>query len=102
MNGPGQSGLGDLRRQRQRHADKTFHVTGATAVELATPHFRFEGIAGPVLAVHRHDIGMARQHNAAIAFRAETGEKIGFLAAGIRREAAARTRFFQQRLYEGD
>ena len=94
MDRPRQLGLGDVRRQRQRHADKAFHVAGAAAVQLAVAHFGLEGIGRPVLAVHRHHIGMARQHIAAIAVGAEGGEQIGLLRRSRHRCGGSARRLF--------
>jgi hypothetical protein len=60
-------GARNLRQQRQCHAEKAFHIRGATAIKSAVANRGLKRIARPVLAVHRHDIGMARQDIAAIA-----------------------------------
>ncbi len=76
MDRTGQRRARDLGHQRQRGAEKAFHVAGAAAVEPVAAHFRRERIARPVLAVDRHDVGMAGEHIAAVALRTETREQI--------------------------
>ena len=100
---PSQFRFRDFRRQPQRGSDKPLHVTGAAAIQIAIPHFRLERIAGPVLAVHRHHIGMAAQHIAAVHFlvfegRPDGGKKIGLLAGGVIAAAAPRAGLLQQAL----
>ena len=80
MDGRFQIGCLELRHQGQGHGDEALHVTGAAAIEPAVPLGEFKGIAGPCLAVDRHHVGMARQHNAAGDIGADGGEEIGFLS----------------------
>ncbi len=102
MDRPRQSGARDLRQQRQRHRNEPLHVAGAAAVEFVAADLRPERIGRPFLAVHRHDVGMARQHIAAWRFRPEAREQIGLDAAGIEGAAAAPARRLQHVLHEID
>jgi hypothetical protein len=80
-----------LGHQRQRRADEAFHVAGAAAVEFVAAYFGLERVAVPVLSVNRHDVGMARQHDAAVGLaivRRKGGEQIGPFTAGVVRERA--------------
>ncbi len=64
----------ELRLQHLRHhgeadRDKALHVGGAAAVELAVALDELERIVAPVLAHDRHDVGVARQHEAGAILR---------------------------------
>ena len=80
-------GRGKARRHRQDDGEVAFHVAGAAAVELVASHRRLERIARPVLAVHRHHVGVPREHNAGFVSFLHGGEQIRLVAAGIIGEA---------------
>ena len=61
--------------ERQRH--KALHITGATAIELAVFLCQAERIGRPILAIHRHDIHMAGQHDSARLIWPGRDEQIG-------------------------
>lgn len=46
------------------HAAECLHVGGAAAVQSAVAYFRRERVAGPGLAIHRYDVGVAGEHDA--------------------------------------
>ncbi len=66
---------------RQHAGEKALHIGGAPAIEpvVLPPHG--ERVARPVLAVDRHDVGMAAQHVAGPVGGADRGEQVG-LGAG--------------------
>src|ERR1700679_259276 len=97
-----QLGARDLVRERQRRADEALHVAGAAAIELVAAHFRRERIARPVLAIDRHNVGVARQDVAAVALGPERREEVGLVLLGIIAAAAARARVLQKLLREID
>jgi hypothetical protein len=69
--------------------DEALHVAGAAAVEVAVFLLgEVPGIGRPGLAVDRHDIGVARQHDAAFAVGADRGEEVGLGALGVGHEGA--------------
>lgn len=61
----------------QRHRDEPLHVGGATTVELPVAFGQGEGIAGPELAVHWNHVGVARQHDAAVALGSDGRPQMG-------------------------
>ena len=64
--------------------DEALHVAGAATIEIAVGlRGQRPGIGRPWLAIDRHDVGMARQHDATLGRGADRGEKIGFGALGI-------------------
>jgi hypothetical protein len=67
------------RRMRQNAGDEALHVGAAAAIEaprciVAAQH---ERIARPALAGHRHDIGVSRQGDPAIARGPDRREQVG-------------------------
>ena len=82
MQGAAQSGRQNFRYQRQCHCEEAFHVGGAAAIETASfsPHGKW--IALPILAFHRHHVGVARQDHAAGLIGADGGDQIGLGAIG--------------------
>ena len=70
-----------VRHQRQGQRDEALHVRGAAAIELAVAPGERERIAAPRLVLHRHHVGMAGQHDAAGAIRADGGPQIGLRLA---------------------
>jgi len=64
-----------------------FHVGHAAAVKTVADHLRHKGIGVPGLAVHRHHIGVTREHQAAdFAFTVvggQGGPQIGLEAAVV-------------------
>src|SRR5579859_464493 len=95
-------GGGDLRQQRKCHADEALHVASTAAEQLVAANFGLERIARPLLAVDRHDIGMARQYGTAFTVGSERREEVRLLAAGVHGPAAARTGVVQQLLRKID
>ena len=71
-----------LRDQRQHGRDEALHVRGAAAVEPLVALGADERIARPVLAIHRHHVGMSGQHDPGHLRRADGGEQVGF-GAGV-------------------
>ena len=65
---------------RGQTARKPFMSQVPRPIEPAVALRQLEGIAGPVLAVDRHHVGVAREHDAARDVRADGGEEIGLLA----------------------
>ncbi len=57
-----------LRHQRQAKRDEALHVAGAAAHKTRIRFHQLERITGPGLAFDRHHVGMAGEHDAAIAF----------------------------------
>ena len=89
MNGRAFSGASSISGTRARAvAIEALHVAGAAAIEPVVTTNSSERIGGPGLAVDRHDIGMAGQHNAAGSLRADAGVKVRLLTVGIRHDAA--------------
>ena len=69
--------------------DEALHVAGAAAVELAVAFsVSVPGIGRPGLAVDRHDVGVARQHDAAFAVGADRGEEVGLGALCVGHQRA--------------
>ena len=92
--------LRELGHQRERHGEEAFHVAGAAAVEPALALVDREGIARPFLAVDRHHVGVAGEHDATLAVgrpavgRPDRGEEIrlraGLVVHEARRDAVLR------------
>ena len=70
--------LEEFRREHKRAANEALHVGGAAAMKPALLHGEAKRIAIPRLPVHRHDIGMPREDNAAATAMAERCEEIRF------------------------
>ncbi len=66
--------------QRQHAGDVTLHIRRAPAKQLAVALGQLERRHCPRLPIHRHHIGMARQHNARQFHRADAGEQVGLAA----------------------
>ena len=79
--GLAQVGLGRAFRGRQHGGDIAFHVGGATTIEAILFAGEAEGIAGPVLTVDGHHIGVGGQHDA-VSGGAEFRIEACFLAIG--------------------
>ena len=79
-----------LRQQRERDRDEALHVGGAAAVEPAVLLDERERIAVPRLAVDRHDVGVAGEHEPAVAARAQRREEIRLAPVVVEREAHVR------------
>ena len=86
MNGPFQPGGNKPRHHGKRHRDEALHVGAAAPVEPAVAFIQHEGIAGPVLAIDRHHVGVARKHRAPGDGGADGGQQIG-LGAGLEIDA---------------
>ena len=69
-----------LRDERERDGAEALHVAGAAAVQAAGALGEAEGIAGPVLAGDRDDVGVAGEDDAAGDRRADEGEEARLLA----------------------
>ena len=82
VDGRREPGLEEVRHLRKADRKEALHVAGATAEETILARREFEGIAGPGLAVDRHHVGVARQHDAAGNGGADGGEQVG-LAVGL-------------------
>ena len=67
----------EFRQQRQRHRNKAFHVRGAAPIKFSIALNQRKRIGIPCLALYRHHIGMAREHNASFAARTQSREQIG-------------------------
>ena len=56
----------ELGNHRQHGSAKPLHVGGPATEKPAVGFYESEGIRVPVLAVHRYDVGVARQHDTAV------------------------------------
>ncbi len=81
-------GRHEVGHSRQRHRDEALHVGRAPPVQAAVADLRIERVALPRLAVDRHHVGMARQHQPRPAPRRQRGKQIGLAAGGIVGQAA--------------
>ena len=54
----------DVGHEGEYDGDEALHVAGAAAEKLTVPFRQGEGIGRPVLAIDRHHVGVARQHDA--------------------------------------
>ena len=63
--GPPQPGLDHSWHGREHQRVEPLHVAGAPPVEASVPLGQSEWIARPRLSVHRHDVGMAGEHDPA-------------------------------------
>ena len=69
--------------------DEALHVAGTARVEIAVVLLgKGPRIGDPGLAVDRHDVGVARQHDAAFAVRADRGEQVGLGALFVGHQGA--------------
>ena len=66
----------------ERERIEALHVGGAAAVKPPVAFGHGEGVRGPVLRGHGHDIGMARQQDAARRIGADPGKEAGFGSVG--------------------
>ena len=62
---------------------KPLHVGGTPAIEAPALFRQGESGLGPDLPLDRDDIGMAREHHPPHIHRADRGEEVGLLPAGI-------------------
>ena len=82
-------GRQEIRREGEGDSEKAFHVGGAAPIEAAFALVEDEGIAAPVLPVHRDHIGMAREADAGPIVRAQGREQIGLLLVVVESELGA-------------
>lgn len=75
---------------RQRHRDEALHVGRAPPIQAPVADLRVKRIGVPRLAVDRHHIGMARQHQPRLAPRRQRGEQVGLAAGSVIGQAACR------------
>ena len=61
--------------ERQCNSQQTLHISASAAVQLAVPLHHREGVGVPLLAVHRHHVGVAGQHDAALRRTTLTGQR---------------------------
>ena len=73
----------EFRRHGEAEGVEALHVAGPASVESVAVAAQCEGRGRPFLARDRHDVGMARQHHAAVDIRPEGGEQRGLVAFGI-------------------
>jgi hypothetical protein len=69
--------------------NETLHVAAAAAVQEAVFLDQLERVRAPVLAVHRHHVGVARQDDAALLVAVlgrQGGEEVGLGALGVVRQ----------------
>lgn len=78
-----EAGREEIRHQRQRQRDEALHVDRAAAIGPAVRDMQRERIARPGLTLHRHDVGMAGEDDAALVLRADRGEQRRLVAARI-------------------
>jgi hypothetical protein len=83
VDGAVEGGLGQVRRGGQGQGQEALHVAGPPAVEPAVARGQDERVAGPGLAVDRHHVGMARQHDAARDGRADAGQQVALGPVGV-------------------
>ncbi len=72
--------LDEGRHGRQHRGEEALHVGRAAPIQLAVALAHAERLDAPGLAVHRHHVGMARQHHAAAIARADGGEQVRLAA----------------------
>ncbi|MCY1180680.1 hypothetical protein D9M73_211410 [compost metagenome] len=88
--------LGEKTRHGCQHGgDVALHVSAATPVKLAIALGQLERVDRPVLAGHRHHVGVAGQHHAAPIIRADRGEQVGFGPFGVVIELARHPQCFE-------
>ena len=63
--------------------EEALHVAGAAAVEPAVAGGEGEGVGGPGLALDRHHVGVAGEHDAALGRGADERGERGLVAAGV-------------------
>ena len=102
MDWPPEIQHGELRCKRQSDRKKALHICRTASVELAIADNRREGIAGPFLAIDRHHIGVAGQHQTTILFGSDGGEQIRFRTIAVISEADRRSGGCQSLLRGGD
>ncbi len=74
----------ELRCHRQADRVEGLHVAGASPDEPRAVTPEREGIAGPWLASDGHDVGMAREHDAAVDHRPDGGVERRLVAGCVR------------------
>ena len=78
----------DVTRNHRQHAGKkALHVGGAAAIEAAVALDHGKGITRPVLAIDRHHVSMAGEHQARLSARAQRREQVGLAACRVVGEA---------------
>ncbi|MNS58027.1 hypothetical protein D3C72_909320 [compost metagenome] len=79
----------EFRHQRQRTGDEALHVAGAAPIEKPVFFNELERVRAPVLAIHRHHVGVARQDDAALlaaVLPRQRGKQVGLGALGVVRQ----------------
>eukprot|EP01022_Parablepharisma_sp_SALTPOND_P029462 TRINITY_DN735_c0_g1_i1.p1 TRINITY_DN735_c0_g1~~TRINITY_DN735_c0_g1_i1.p1 ORF type:complete len:1397 (+),score=453.90 TRINITY_DN735_c0_g1_i1:9191-13381(+) len=99
----------EFRHQRQRSGDETLHVAGTATVQAAILLGDLEGIGIPLLAVHRHHVGVTGEDDATLGAASQgtsggrqSGEQVGlglFLVVG---EPGGDALLFQAVAHRGD
>ncbi|KAG1248014.1 hypothetical protein G6F65_019854 [Rhizopus arrhizus] len=79
----------EFRHQRQRAGNEPLHVAAAAPIEQPVFLDELERVRAPVLAIHGHHVGVARQDDAALlvaVLRRQSGEQVGLGALGVVRQ----------------
>ncbi len=69
----------EIRHRSERGRNKALHIGSAASIEAAVRRPERERIAGPRLPVDRHDVGVARERDAAFALWSDRRVERGFL-----------------------
>ncbi|MNE39814.1 hypothetical protein D3C80_1337890 [compost metagenome] len=85
----------EKRRDRRQHrGNEALHVRSAAPVQAPITFAQGKRLDRPGLAVHRHHVGVPRQHHTAHVLRADGGKQVGLGAFGVMEQLAvhAKTR----------
>ena len=80
MDGHREVALDRQMRHGEAGGDEAFHIGAAATIEPAVSGSELEGIARPVLPLYGHDVGVAREDDPWLIFRADGRKKVGFAA----------------------
>ena len=93
-------------RRRMRHGqargDKPLHVGAAASIKAPALAAQGKGIARPCLALDRHHVGVAREHDAGLIARSDGGIEIGLFARLVMHQLAVDAEPRQFLAHEGD
>ena len=67
----------------ERDGNKGLHIAGAAAKQAAVMFNDAEGVGIPWLSIYGHNVGVAREHDAAGLIRANGGVEIRLAAVGV-------------------
>ena len=102
MHGSRQAPAREGRRGGEGQRNEALHVAGSAPIELVAAPLDREGIGGPGLAIHRNDVCVAREDDAALGRGPDAREQVGLRPIGVGDALGGDAQIVEQALDVGD